>query len=82
MNCLTGDWGNSDNNNCDTCTPGCTSCFGDGLASCNTCGNVGNDTYYKHIGNTVCNTTCPNGQFISSFIDYFCQPCSVLCVTC
>ena len=83
MNCLTGFWGNPFTFNCDTCTPGCTSCFANGLTFCNTCGiDASSDIYYKHIGNTTCGKTCPNGQFISQFIPYWCQPCSLLCVTC
>jgi len=83
LNCLFGYWGNPNNFNCDSCTPGCTSCFADGLGSCYTCGkDNSNIIYYKHIGNTTCNTTCPDGQFISQSIPYLCQPCSLLCVTC
>lgn len=82
MSCPKGYWGNSTANKCDACQVGCISCFGSGLAACDLCGNDSSTIYYKWIGDTVCNTTCPDGQFISSSKPNFCQPCSSICVTC
>jgi proprotein convertase subtilisin/kexin type 5 len=83
MNCPNSFWGNPSTNNCDACTPGCVTCFGSGLSACTVCGSdASSNVYYKHIGNTVCGTTCPNGQFTSASIPNLCQPCSSVCVTC
>lgn len=80
--CPQGQWGNSTNYTCDDCTGGCLACTGPSLSECTLCGNYSNSTYYKHISATICNTTCPDGQFISASIPHFCQLCSSICVTC
>lgn len=79
--CPAGFWANSTLYTCDSCAAGCSSCFGPDLASCTAC-NTNTTQYYKFIGSTTCNTTCPAGQFISASIDFLCQLCSPVCVTC
>jgi proprotein convertase subtilisin/kexin type 5 len=81
-NCPQGQWGNSSDYTCTNCADGCMACSGPSLDNCTLCGNYSSSTYYKHIGVTVCNTTCPGGQFISANIPNFCQQCSSICVTC
>lgn len=80
--CPQGQWGNSSDYKCTNCADECLACFGPSISNCTLCGNASTKTYYKHIGDTVCNTTCPDGQFISGSIPNFCQPCSSICVTC
>lgn len=80
--CPTSYWGNPSTSNCDACTTGCLQCTNSGLNSCTQCSNDSSTIYYLHIGATTCGTSCPNGQFISSTIPNYCQPCSSICVTC
>ena len=82
MNCPNGKWGNSTDYVCYVCTGGCLTCTDTGLDKCTVCGNVGNDTYYKHRDKNTCGTSCPGGQFISADVANICQACSPVCVTC
>lgn len=83
--CPVGYWGNATLFTCDKCSPGCTACTS--LSDCSVCGNVtinstAADVYYKDIYSSVCNLTCPDGQFISSTKQNVCVLCSSQCVTC
>lgn len=80
--CTTGYWGNITDHKCTACPTGCSACFNGTIDTCTACANASGTIYYKAIGNTVCNTTCPDGQFISSSVPFFCQPCSPTCITC
>jgi len=83
LNCPTHYFANVTTNTCDPCTPGCSVCYSSGFSSCTACNNdTNNAIYYKYIGSDICNTSCPNGQFISSSVLYLCQACSSICVTC
>ena len=75
-------WANIATHNCDSCHASCLSCTSSGQNSCQSCGNVTGTIYYKYIGADTCNTSCPDGQFISASIPNFCQPCSPICITC
>jgi hypothetical protein len=33
--------------------------------------------YYKHVNQTICNISCPDGQFIKIGIPNSCQVCSI-----
>jgi proprotein convertase subtilisin/kexin type 5 len=82
MACMNGYWGNITTFTCDACTVGCATCTSSGLSSCSVCGNDSSTIYYKYIGSTVCNTTCPDGQYIAAAVPNLCQPCSSICSTC
>lgn len=82
LNCPVRTWANQVNHNCDSCHASCISCTSSGQNSCQSCGNITGTIYYKYIGAETCNTTCPDGQFISATIPNFCQPCSPICITC
>jgi proprotein convertase subtilisin/kexin type 5 len=82
MSCPTGYWGNVTDHKCTACHVGCAACTDDTITSCTVCANASGTLYYKHIGETVCNTTCPDGQFISASIPFLCQKCGSTCVTC
>ena len=70
-------------NKCTACAEGCATCFGGTVNDCLTCDTHTNMTkYYKVIGKTICSTTCPQGQFIDSNIDFLCQACSSACQAC
>ena len=72
LNCPVGYYANSNGLICNTCTVGCSNCYSLGLNYCTACNNdTSNNTYYKYIGWNTCNTSCPNGQFISSSILIF-----------
>lgn len=79
--CPFGMWEDDNDFTCQTCSPGCTSCFNIGTDNCYTCGTNGN-IYYKYLNDTICSQTCPDGSFINTNIPYYCQPCSRTCVTC
>lgn len=76
-------WANSNTNICDPCSTGCLRCTNSGLTACTQCSNDSSTIYYLHIGATTCSSTnCPDGQYISSSVPNYCQPCSSICVTC
>ena len=74
QNCPIGFYNKLIDSTCFACDHGCLSCTGSGLNKCETCGNYTNpDTnvksyFYKQIGATTCNLTCPKGQFIDQEI--------------
>jgi proprotein convertase subtilisin/kexin type 5 len=77
------------NNTCQPCNPGCLICTGPSLTECQACRDATDPlnashiiSYYLIIGNSICNTTCPTGQFIRAGFPNACQPCSVQCVGC
>lgn len=80
--CPKGYWGNGTDNKCYECSGGCSVCTGSGLSSCQECTNASSTIYYKYLYEDICNTSCPDGQYISSSIPFFCQKCSPLCITC
>ena len=76
--CPFGMWEKGSDNTCHTCSTGCTSCTDLGTNKCMTCGTG----YYKYLNDTICAQTCPDGSFIDSNVPFYCQPCSITCVTC
>lgn len=82
QNCPVGYWGNYSTYNCDACPTGCASCFGPAISQCTICSNDSSTIYYKYIGSTICNTTCPDGQYISSLVTNLCLACNSICITC
>ena len=57
-------------------------CNGSLQSDCQTCRDNGTVSYYLYIGSSVCNTTCPTGQFIKDGFDNICVACSSECITC
>ena len=80
--CPKGFYGRSSDNTCQPCISGCSACTDYGLSFCSECTTVSSTAYYKHIGDTVCSTSCPNGQYILASIPNICQQCSSNCLTC
>ena len=82
MTCPNGYYGKVADHNCTVCHPGCARCTDGTLTGCSICANDTGTVYYKEIGATVCNTTCPDSQFISVSVPFLCQACSSTCITC
>jgi proprotein convertase subtilisin/kexin type 5 len=85
--CPSGTWHNSTqelNHECSTCHPYCIVCAGPSNEECSSCGNssTNGSIYYLHINSTVCQETCPNGQYIALAVPNLCQSCSSTCVRC
>jgi hypothetical protein len=62
---------------CIKCTTECVTCTGPGITNCQSC-STGN---YLAINTTVCNTTCPLGQYIPSSTQ-LCAACPANCAGC
>lgn len=80
---------NSTNNTCIPCNAGCYVCTGPSLIECQACRNAPDPlnasntiAYYLTIGNSICNTTCPTGQFIKAGYPNLCQACNQQCIGC
>ena len=76
ITCPSGTYGGVDNSNnpiCTNCLSPCLTC--NGSTSCLSC--VGG--YNLVYGTTICNSTCPIGQFANSSV---CLLCTINCVTC
>ena len=80
--CPNGYWPNISGNTCDACNSACLLCTSSAQTSCTKCGNFSTNIYYKYTKSNICNTTCPDGEFISASIPNYCQICSINCVTC
>ena len=76
----------SSNNTCMPCNTGCLVCTGFSLLECQACNNVtnisGTFVYYLTIGNSICDISCPTGQYIRDGFPNYCQSCSVQCIGC
>ena len=85
LTCPDGYFANVTANTCDPCHFGCATCTGPLLTNCIVCNNYNNsgtiDVYYKVVGQTTCNTSCPTGQFISS-LPNACASCDPGCISC
>lgn len=70
---------------CTQCTPGCLTCTGPGLLSCQSCQNVTTNSsvisYYKDQIGPYCTTTCSSGYY-GNALNNNCDPCQIGCVTC
>ena len=71
---------NSTNNTCLPCHDGCLVCTGDTLSECQACRNATDPSnssnileYYLWIGNSVCDVSCPLGQYIREGFPNYCQ---------
>jgi len=70
------------------CNPGCYICTGPTLNDCQACRDVTDSVtfvvtpYYLTIGNSICGTTCPVGQYIRAGYPNLCQACAPQCVGC
>lgn len=86
LNCPNGYFANSTANTCDICATGCAICSGPTLNDCSVCLTVNNSgtltPYYKEMGVTTCNTSCPSGQLISSYVVNSCSMCDPGCISC
>lgn len=86
LTCPVGFFANKATSTCDACDPGCSVCTGATLNDCSKCRTVNNSgtltPYYKEVTNTICGTTCPTGQFISSSINNTCAVCDPGCIAC
>ncbi len=84
--CPDGYYRNNSNYQCTACDPACRTCNDGTQTYCFSCNNVtvgGLTThYYLVIATTICNTTCPLGQFISPASPNNCQMCNENCVGC
>jgi proprotein convertase subtilisin/kexin type 5 len=71
---------------CSSCHSYCAVCTGPSNSECSKCANqTVNSTwviYYKDLYSTTCNTTCPDGQFISVYVPNICVPCASKCLLC
>lgn len=74
---------------CQPCHPGCLRCTGPTNNTCQACRNVTDPNnaslstnYYLTIGNSICSTICPTGQFIRAGFPNECQLCSIQCIAC
>lgn len=79
--CYAGYYGSIANNLCVLCWQGCSLCFAGGQSSCTACKTVTGTVYYLGYGSTVCNTTCPHGQYGIDSLNS-CFKCDVNCYTC
>ena len=82
LTCPISFWANTGTHTCDGCSPGCLTCTNIGTNNCQSCTNVTSTQYYKHIGATTCDTTCPAGQYIDAAYPNDCRPCASNCITC
>lgn len=82
IKCPQGYWANATAYECQQCPTGCSACFGSTLQQCTVCSNVSGTLYYLGVGTTTCNTSCPDGQYISSLVPFVCLSCSPACLTC
>ena len=84
--CPDGSYRNTTNYQCTACDPACLNCSDGTRTNCFTCGNITSNgvttQYYLIIGTTICNTTCPLGQFIIASFPNNCQQCDTNCVGC
>ena len=64
-------------NMCVQCAGGCLTCTGPGTTNCQSC----KDTSYLIINTTICNATCPLGQYIP-LSGNLCTACPVNCAGC
>lgn len=68
---------------CENCASGCTACTGATLNDCQACGSVAAVSYYLVQGQTVCATTCPDGQFADAASgNHRCEYCQAPCERC
>lgn len=72
----------SGNHTCTACHAGCLTCLDSALNLCSSCRNDSTTQYYKYIGDTICDTTCPLGQFVHADFPNNCQACNVNCIGC
>jgi hypothetical protein len=67
------------NNICAGCTENCATCIGEGSLNCITCIT----SAYLAINTTICNTTCPLGQYVpASGGGNVCKLCPANCANC
>ena len=68
---------------CKVCFDGCLTCTDGTNNTCTACTtNSVATVYYKWAFHTVCDTSCPLGQYINPTINFVCQVCNPACVTC
>ena len=86
--CPDGYYLNAFNPVCDKCPLGCANCT-DGSTSgafgisCTHCQTEGSTPYFLIVGTTICNTSCPNGQYSGSGASANrCVNCVAGCATC
>lgn len=65
-------------NICFICHTYCESCNGTGNINCQSC----KSGKYLAIGTSICDTGCPNGQFVKSVSDSVCTACDLGCAVC
>jgi proprotein convertase subtilisin/kexin type 5 len=80
--CFPGFYGDRVSWHCLSCNPACSTCFGSGATSCNSCkfDNTTNTTFYLQLGTTICITFCPFGQIPSA--NNQCVACAPQCAGC
>ena len=72
-----GEYGNINSLSCITCPSECLSCFAGVSTKCYTC-SLG---YFLIYGTTICNQTCPDGQYGNATSNQ-CLLCASQCITC
>jgi proprotein convertase subtilisin/kexin type 5 len=65
VKCPPGYWPNMTVYECQVCNEGCSNCFGGTSSQCTACANSSGTVYYLGIASTICNTSCPSGQYVS-----------------
>jgi proprotein convertase subtilisin/kexin type 5 len=86
INCPSATFANTTANYCSPCHSFCSVCWGSTNFECSRCTNITigmvTQIYYLAIGSTVCNISCPQGQYIDSNNPNYCRQCSSLCIYC
>jgi proprotein convertase subtilisin/kexin type 5 len=57
----------------------CLTCIGEDITKCTTCKTFNGTDFYLIHGTTICNESCPDGQFQSN---NKCLICNTECLTC
>ena len=82
LTCPVGYFANTVNNTCDPCANGCGVCTGASLSNCSVCVTYNLTPYYKYQTQTICDTSCPDGELISGTTPNACEFCDPGCLTC
>ncbi len=82
VQCQDGLYRNTTNNLCTACDSACLTCLDSKRNYCLKCGNISTTQYYLTVGDTICSTSCPLGQYIDPAYPNNCRLCSDNCVGC
>jgi proprotein convertase subtilisin/kexin type 5 len=63
------------------CAEECSTCIGSTINECTSCTSFNGSDYYLIHGTTICNQTCPDGQYEDE-TDNKCKVCNTECLTC